>query len=80
MDCELEDEVASKPETLVEVPDAQDLFTLVRSERGKLDSYLLEPEVNGVNFPTGVGRNLWKAQIDEVQYLVEDLQRRYWGS
>ena len=39
MDCELEVEVASKPETLIEVPDAQDLFTLVRSERGKLDSY-----------------------------------------
>jgi len=27
VDCELEDEVASKPETVVEVPDAQDLFT-----------------------------------------------------
>ena len=32
VDCELEDEVASKPETVVEVPEAQDLFTLVRSE------------------------------------------------
>ena len=51
MDCESEGKVASKPETLVEVPDTQDRFTLVRSERGKLDTYMLEPEVNGVILP-----------------------------
>jgi len=45
---ELMDEMASEPETLVEISDTLDLFTLIRSERGTFNSYILEP---GLNLP-----------------------------
>jgi len=78
--CELEDEVASKPETFLEVPDAQDLFTLVRSERGKLDSYMLEPEVNGVILPmeldTGASVSIISQQVWEETFGKPKLMKR----
>ena len=79
VDCELEEEVASKPETLIEVPDAQDLFTLVRSERGKLDSYMLEPEVNGVILPmeldTGASASIIYQQVWEETFGKSKLMK-----